>query len=107
MTLAQSVRDIRQSKQLSQAKVADLAGTSQAKISGIERGTANVELATLRAVCAALDAEVFVVPRRISGAVNKLIQQHLNRDSKQAPEVVQSVRDELFIPDPTDEDEPC
>jgi len=54
---------------LSQAALADLAGTEQATISLIESGTANVELATLRSICAALDAEVVVIPRKVTGSV--------------------------------------
>jgi transcriptional regulator with XRE-family HTH domain len=105
MDLAQTIRDLRKAKKMSQASLADLAGTTQSKISGIENGTANVELATLRSVCAALDAEIAIIPRRITGSVRNLIEQHLNRaDHQQTPRVV-SVKDELFIPDPTDDDD--
>jgi transcriptional regulator with XRE-family HTH domain len=107
MNLAEMVREIRKSRNMSQEKLADLAGTSQSKISGIERGTANIELATLRAVCTALDAEVIVVPRRVSGAVMNVINSHLNRDTPTQYGPVQSVRDELFIPDGNDEGEAC
>ncbi len=105
MELARTVRDLRKSKKMSQASLADLAGTKQATISGIENDTANVELATLRSVCAALDAEVVIIPRRVVGAVRNLVQQHLNRDHQRAPEPVKSVRDELFIPDADDDDD--
>jgi len=103
MDLAQTVRDLRKSKKMSQASLADLAGTKQATISGIENGTANVELATLRSVCAALDAEIVIIPRRVIGSVRDVVQQHLHRDHQQVPEPVKSVRDELFIPDANDD----
>jgi len=99
MDLAQTVRELRKSKKMSQASLADLAGTKQATISGIENGTANVELATLRSVCAALDAEIVIIPRRVIGSVRNVVQQHLHRDHQQVPKPVKSVRDELFIPD--------
>lgn len=105
MDLAQTVRDLRKSKKLSQAALADLAGTTQSKISGIELATANVELVTLRSVCAALDAEVVVIPRRVSGSVENIVRQHLNRDRQSVPSPVKSVRDELFIPDADDGDD--
>ena len=102
MKLADLVRDIRKSRGFSQATLADLAGTTQSKISGIENGKANVELATLRNVCAALDADVVIIPRRTIGAVQSIIDQYLNRDSRLRSRPVMSLRDELFIPDSDD-----
>jgi len=102
MKVADLVRDIRRSRGISQATLADLAGTTQSKISRIENGKANVELATLRNVCAALDADVVIIPRRTIGAVQSIIDQYLNRDSRLRSRPVMSVRDELFIPDSDD-----
>lgn len=102
MILADLVRNIRKSKHMSQAVLADLAGTTQSKISALENGKANVELATLRNVCTALDAEVVIVPRRNIGAVEAIIDQHLHRNPALSPRPVMSVRDELFIPDGED-----
>jgi transcriptional regulator with XRE-family HTH domain len=97
------VRDLRKSKKLSQAALADLAGTTQSKISGIENGTANVELSTLQNVCAALDAEIAIIPRRAAGQVRSAIADHMNRSAGATMATVQSVRDELFIPDGDDD----
>ncbi|CAN7360682.1 helix-turn-helix transcriptional regulator [Rhizobium rhizogenes] len=86
---------------MSQSKLADLAGISQGKVSVIEAGRANPEVATLNAICAALDAELILVPRRISGDVRGMIDRHLDRPTS-AGGPVMSVRDEIFIPDGDD-----
>lgn len=104
MDLGQTLRDVRKSLKMSQASLADLAGTKQSTISALENGTANVELTTLRSICAALDADIVVVPRRVSGTVDGIIQQYLHRDQISTPQPVKSVRDELFIPDDDDDD---
>lgn len=86
---------------MSQAKLADLAGISQGKVSTIEAGKANPETATLNAICAALDAELILVPRRIGGDVRSMVDRHLNRKNRLVGPVI-SVRDEVFIPDGDD-----
>jgi transcriptional regulator with XRE-family HTH domain len=86
---------------LTQAKVADLSGVAQSKLSKIERGVANPEIATLNAICSALDAELILVPRRIGGDVRNMVDRHLNRKAT-ATQPVMSVRDEVFIPDGED-----
>ncbi|TAV38808.1 XRE family transcriptional regulator [Rhizobium ruizarguesonis] len=91
-------RVLRNSFRMSQAKLADLAGISQGKVSRIEGGTANPETLTLNAMCAALDAELILVPRRISGDVRSMVDRHLNRPASAGGPVI-SVRDEVFIPD--------
>ncbi|MBY5710089.1 helix-turn-helix transcriptional regulator [Rhizobium leguminosarum] len=91
-------RNFREAIQMSQTKLADLAGTSQSKVSKIEAGKANPEVATLNALCSALDAELILVPRRIGGDVRRMVDRHLNRHVT-AVTPVMSVRDELFIPD--------
>ncbi|WP_244919935.1 helix-turn-helix domain-containing protein [Rhizobium grahamii] len=65
---------------MSQETLADLAGISQAKVSKIENGKANPEVATLRHLCGALDLDMVLVPRRISGNVQNMIDRHMNRD---------------------------
>jgi transcriptional regulator with XRE-family HTH domain len=105
MDLAQTLRDVRKAKKMSQTSLADLSGTKQSTISALENGTANVELSTLRSICAALDADIVIVPRRVSGMVDSVIQQHLHRDQSAVPQPVKSVRDELFIPDDDDDDQ--
>ena len=94
-------RSLRDAINMSQATVADLAGISQGKVSTIEAGKANPEVATLNAICAALDAELILVPRRIGGDVRRMVDRHLNRHAASV-EPVMSVRDDVFIPDPED-----
>ena len=94
-------RLLREAANMSQAKLADLAGVSQGKVSTIEAGKANPETATLNAICAALDAELVLVPRRISGSVRTMVVKHLNRYVAPVGPVM-SVRDEIFIPDGDD-----
>ncbi|TAV21271.1 XRE family transcriptional regulator [Rhizobium ruizarguesonis] len=91
-------RVLRNSFRMSQAKLADLAGISQGKVSRIEGGTANPEALTLNAICAALDAELILVPRRISGNVRQIVDEHLGKKAVSFGPVM-SVRDEIFIPD--------
>jgi transcriptional regulator with XRE-family HTH domain len=86
---------------MTQTKVADLSGVAQSKLSKIERRVANPEIATLNAICAALDAELIIVPRRIGGDVRNMVDRHLNRRVS-AGSPVMSVRDEVFIPDGED-----
>lgn len=87
---------------MSQASLADLSGTKQSTISGLENDTANVELNTLRSICTALDADLAIVPRRVSGKVDRVVNEHLQRDQSDVPATVRSVRDDLFIPDDED-----
>ncbi|NKL74281.1 helix-turn-helix domain-containing protein [Rhizobium leguminosarum bv. viciae] len=91
-------RIFREAIHMTQAKLADLAGVTQSKVSTIESGQANPEVATLNALCAALDAELILVPRRIGGDVRRMVDRHLNRHVATVTPVM-SVRDEVFIPD--------
>ncbi len=95
-----SIPRFRKASALTQVKVADLSGVAQSKVSKIETGVANPEVATLNAICAALDAELIIVPRRIGGDVRAMVDRHLNRRAPVGP--VMSVRDEVFIPDGED-----
>ncbi|NKL25396.1 helix-turn-helix domain-containing protein [Rhizobium leguminosarum bv. viciae] len=91
-------RPLREALKMSQSKLADLADITQGKVSRIEAGKANPEVTTLNAICAALDAELILVPRRIGGDVRMMVDRHLNRPAS-AGGPVMSVRDEIFIPD--------
>ncbi|WP_430253199.1 helix-turn-helix domain-containing protein [Neorhizobium sp. DAR64872/K0K18] len=93
-------RTLREARKMSQSTLADLADISQGKVSKIEAGRGNPESATLNALCAALDAELILVPRRIGGDIRAMVDRHLNRPASVGP--VMSVRDELFIPDDDD-----
>ena len=94
-------RTLREARKMSQSKLADLADISQGKVSKIEAGLANPEAATSTALCAALDAELILVPRRIGGDVRAMVNRYLNRSTSTGGPVM-SVRDELFIPDGDD-----
>ncbi len=96
-----SIRRFRDAATLTQVKVADLSGVAQSKLSKIERGVANPELATLNAICSALDAELILVPRRIAGDVRNIVDRYQDRKAATAKQVM-SVRDEVFIPDGDD-----
>lgn len=103
MEFLKTIRELRRDRGLTQAQLADLAGMHQSDVSAIETGKSNVEAATLHALCSALDVEVMLVPRRISGNVRRTIDRHLNRDIQQ-PTKVMSVADQMRIPDPVDGD---
>ena len=67
----------------------------------------NVEASTLTAITSALDVEVVLVPRRVLGPVQSLIDNHLKQSTQAEPaRPLPSVRDELLIPDDVDDDEP-
>jgi transcriptional regulator with XRE-family HTH domain len=101
MQFLKAIKNVRKARGLTQAGLADLAGIGQSKVSKIEAGQGNPSAETLYALAAALDAEIVFVPRRVTGAVNTILDAHFHRQSKQYHEV-QSVRDELFIPDDID-----
>lgn len=105
MSIWSSIRDIRKSRKWTQSKLADVSGLHQGDISKIESGKANVEVATLEAISSALDAEFVLVPRRALGSVRNAIEMHLNREPSHSYHKVQSVRDELFIPDGDEDDD--
>jgi transcriptional regulator with XRE-family HTH domain len=107
MRFLQAIKKLRKARELTQGQLAEIAGIDQGKISKIEAGAANIEASTLTAIASALDVEIVLVPRRILVPVQNMIESHLNQ-AKTAPTArpVQSVRDDLFIPDDIDDDEP-
>jgi transcriptional regulator with XRE-family HTH domain len=107
MRFLQAIKRLRKAKGLTQGQLAEIADIDQARISKIEAGTANVEAATLTAIASALDVEVVLVPRRVLGPVQTLIENHLKQTTRAEPaRPVPSVRDDLLIPDDIDDDEP-
>lgn len=56
--VAQSVRTIRKSRDLSQEELADLSGLDRTYISGIERGVRNITLDSLESIVSALGMTV-------------------------------------------------
>lgn len=107
MRFLQAIKGLRKAKGLTQGQLADIAGIDQARVSKIEAGTANAEASTLAAIASALDVEIIMVPRRVLGPVQNLIENHLNQSKNaETAKPVKSVRDELFIPDDIDDEEP-
>jgi transcriptional regulator with XRE-family HTH domain len=104
MKFLKTIRDLRKARGWTQSKLAEVSGLHQGDISKIEAGKANVEAMTLETLSSALDAEFVLVPRRALGAVRGVINEHLNHDH-QSPSRVTSVRDDLFIPDGSDDDD--
>lgn len=104
MKSLQSIRDLRKAKGWTQSKLAEVSGLHQGDISKIETGKANVETATLETLTSALDAEFVLVPRRVLGAVRAIITGHLSHDQQRSSYGVRSARDDLFIPDGSDDD---
>ncbi len=56
--VAQCVKAIRKSRDLSQEELADLSGLDRTYISGIERGVRNITLDSLESIISALDMSV-------------------------------------------------
>lgn len=100
-----TLKRLREKMGVTQAEMADLSGLTQPKISQIENGRLNAEISTLQAFAAATDAELVIVPRKVLPKVKDLVENFL----EPAPNVPAfrsgGVADELFIPDPEDEEE--
>jgi len=100
------IRKLRKSRGLSQVELADLIGTSQAIVSKMESGKGNPETATLFAAAAALDAEIVFVPRRVLKQVQDIVTSEIRYEVNPTHYLDPgSVADDVFIPDPEDEDE--
>lgn len=87
----------RLAKGLSQRELADRVGISQSIVSGFESGRSDSQLSTVTAIAAALGLELMVVSERDV----RRVQQYLGIPATEPP---LSVFDEVFVPDP-DEDE--
>ncbi|MCL2782116.1 MAG: helix-turn-helix domain-containing protein [Actinomycetia bacterium] len=66
--LAADVLALRLTNDLTQNKLAELAGIAQADLSRIERGQANPTIATFERIARALNADVRMVPREAAPA---------------------------------------
>jgi transcriptional regulator with XRE-family HTH domain len=73
--LASYLRRRRKSLSLTQAKVAELSGRSQAHVARLESGTADPTLSTLSQVFRSLGVELVPVPIRMLSAVQFLIEE--------------------------------
>jgi DNA-binding XRE family transcriptional regulator len=93
----QRFQTLRDAVGMTQIKLAHPAGITQGRLLAIEAGKGNLAF-TLIALCAALDANLALLPR-IGGNVRHIVDRHVNRYEVAASKVM-SVRDEPFIPDP-------
>jgi len=98
MLLAASVRAMRKQRGMTQAGLAERTGGAQAHISGIERGTHDPRTSTLITIAAALGCEVLLVPRERAAELRRGI----SLSGRAA--VPSSILDEVFVPDPEDDD---
>jgi transcriptional regulator with XRE-family HTH domain len=101
--LVRSLREAREAKSLTQTDLARRMGRVQSRISEVEAGEADPRLSTAVFMAEALGQQLVLIPKdRI-----KEVQQLLGRGapSDQTGSTVQSVFDEVFIPDPLDEDD--
>lgn len=71
--LAQTLRDIRIARGLSQRELAERAGLGQNRLALIEAGEVDLRTSTLVQLARALDLELILAPRRVLPAVQSLI----------------------------------
>lgn len=71
--IAQTLKDARQGKGLSQRALSKLVGVPQSHISKIENGTVDLRLSSLVEIARALDLELTLVPRKSVTAVQSIV----------------------------------
>ena len=101
-TIGKAFSAERERRDLTQRALAQLAGTTQARISKIENGETDPRFSTLIEMARALDLELVLVPRRHLPAVNGISALDRPRD------VVDRTSDDLSTPRPAyrlDEDD--
>jgi HTH-type transcriptional regulator/antitoxin HipB len=101
-SLVQMLREVREAKGLTQSDLARRLGRVQSRISEVEAGEADPRLSTATFMAEALGQQLMVIPKeRI-----KEVEQLLGREATavQTASTVPSVFDEVFVPDPPDED---
>jgi transcriptional regulator with XRE-family HTH domain len=97
------LREAREAKGLTQSDLARRLGRVQSRVSEVEAGEADPRLSTAASMAEALGQQLVLVPKdRV-----KEVQQLLGRQaaSVQTASAVPSVFDEVFVPDPPDEDD--
>ncbi len=72
---AESLREAREARGFSQHELSTLAGVPQAQISRIEAGAVDPRISSLVALAHALDQELVLVPRKMLPAVQSLVRQ--------------------------------
>jgi len=89
---------MRKRRGLTQAGLAERTGGAQAHISGIENGAYDPRTSTLIAIAAALGCELILVPKEKVAELRRSV----NRSGRTATPA--SILDEVFVPEPEDED---
>ena len=72
---AERLREAREARGVSQHELSTLAGVPQAQISRIEAGAVDPRISSLVALAHALDQELVLVPRKMLSAVQSLVRQ--------------------------------
>jgi predicted transcriptional regulator len=98
--LISAFREMRRKRGLSQMALADLTGRKQARISLVEGGRDDPRLSTLIALARALGSELMLVPREHIAEVRQIV----NASSKK-PDRVLTFFEEMYVPDPEEEEE--
>jgi transcriptional regulator with XRE-family HTH domain len=98
--LHEQIRSARRLLGLRQADLAARAGIAKESLTRIERGRTDPQESTLEALALGLDAALLVVPRSRLSEVLKLIEAPSSPSELSAG----STYDDVFIPDPTDDD---
>lgn len=83
MSLADTLKAARLTRQLSQAELAMKLGLRQRQISDLERATVDPRLSTIHNVARALDLELMLIPRHLISIVGAL--QHSGGDTGKRP----------------------
>lgn len=86
--LAQTLRDARIGRGLSQRELAERAGLGQNRLARIEAGGVDLRTSTLVQLARALDLELILAPRRVLPAVQSLTESPLRRWQESAPHSV-------------------
>lgn len=103
LNFLRSIRTLRKAAGITQTDFGTLIGTNQAYVSKLESGNHNPEAATLQAVAEALEAEIVLVPRRVLGQVNAIIDDHLKPGTAPTRPYEGTNLEDLFIPDGGDD----
>lgn len=72
--IIETLRNVRQTKGLSQKELSNRAGIPQSHLSKIESGTVDIQLSSLVQIARALDLELKLVPRKALSAVESIVQ---------------------------------
>jgi len=96
--LAAPLRAMRKRRGLTQAELAERTGRAQTHISAIERGSYDLRASTLMTIAAALGCEVMLVSKEQAAELRRGIG---SSGQKVTP---RTILDEVFVPEPEDDD---